>query len=193
MPVSIGAPPQAGFDQPLQLLQDCHRRIENFLEMLRRVVATAPDDVLDAPHRVALETALRYFREAAPRHTQDEEESLFPRLRNQRGARVQAALACIDALESDHQRATELHGQVETRGAQWLHAGALPEPERAELRGWLEELRRLYHQHIAIEDQQIFPLAGELLAADALHAVGREMRARRVRPGDEGGHQCAIR
>ena len=31
--------------------------------------------------RVALESALRYFREAAPKHTADEEESLFPRLR----------------------------------------------------------------------------------------------------------------
>jgi hypothetical protein len=36
---------------------------------------------LNEEQRGAFEAALRYFREAAPKHTADEEESLFPRLR----------------------------------------------------------------------------------------------------------------
>jgi hemerythrin-like domain-containing protein len=182
MPVCIGAAPQAGFDQPLQLLQDCHRRIENFLEVLLRVVATATDDALDLQHRTALDTALRYFREAAPRHTQDEEESLFPRLRQESGSELQTAMACIGALEADHVRATNLHGQVDSRGEQWLRDGHLPAPARTGLRRWLEELRILYRNHIAIEDNQIFPLAGKILPSDILTSVGQEMRARRMRP-----------
>src|ERR1035437_5349513 len=100
MPVSIGAAPQAGFDQPLQLLQDCHRRIEHFLKVLQRVAAT--DDALDSEHRAALEAALLYFRDAAPKHTRDEDESLFPRLRQAGGAEARAALRCVESLESDH-------------------------------------------------------------------------------------------
>jgi hemerythrin-like domain-containing protein len=187
MPVSIGAAPQAGFDQPLQLLQDCHRRIENFLEVLLRVVATATDDALDLQHRTALEAALQYFREAAPRHTQDEEESLFPRLRQESGSELHAALACISALESDHVHATDLHGQVDDRGKQWLRDGYLPASARTELRTWLEELRILYRNHIAIEDNQIFPLAGKILPSDILASVGREMRIRRMLPSTEDG------
>jgi len=45
--------------------------------------------------RAALESALRYFREAAPKHTADEEESLFPRMRQKRDPNVEArALLC---------------------------------------------------------------------------------------------------
>ena len=41
MPISIGARPQSGFDDPLGLLSDCHRRIESFLGVLIRVVDRA--------------------------------------------------------------------------------------------------------------------------------------------------------
>ena len=40
-------------------------------------VANVSDEPLDDETRHALELALRYFREAAPKHTADEEESLF--------------------------------------------------------------------------------------------------------------------
>ena len=36
---------------------------------------------LSHDERQSLDTVLRYFREAAPRHNADEEESRFPRLR----------------------------------------------------------------------------------------------------------------
>src|SRR5450759_3806570 len=65
MPVSIGAPAQASFEQPLELLKDCHRRIESFLEVLLRVVATARSGPLGEEGRRALQAGLRYFREVA--------------------------------------------------------------------------------------------------------------------------------
>ena len=59
------------------LLSDCRRRVEMFLGMLVSVA-----DVLDKPGTEetnrALESALRYFGQAAPKHTADEEVSLFP-------------------------------------------------------------------------------------------------------------------
>ena len=51
-----------------------------FMNVLQQV-AMAADRPLADDARNSLETALRYFREAAPKHTADEEESLFPRLR----------------------------------------------------------------------------------------------------------------
>ena len=75
MPVVIGAA-QNGFTNPIGLLSDCHRRIDRFLKTLEAVADHG--GVLDAPCRKALQTALEYFRSAAPRHTADEEEDLFP-------------------------------------------------------------------------------------------------------------------
>ena len=69
MPVSLGVKPQPGFDRPLQLLSDCHRRIENFLQMMIRVLERSEQGTraLADDERTALEAALRYFEVAAPR------------------------------------------------------------------------------------------------------------------------------
>ncbi len=81
MPVVIGAPRERGFDQPLGVLSDCHRRVEKFLAILEAIAATDPTRELDPGERASLCLALDYFRDSAPKHTADEEESLFPRLR----------------------------------------------------------------------------------------------------------------
>lgn len=36
--IQIGAKPDSGFDDPIEMLKDCHRRIENFLRILCVVV-----------------------------------------------------------------------------------------------------------------------------------------------------------
>ncbi|HVX84659.1 MAG TPA: hemerythrin domain-containing protein [Phycisphaerae bacterium] len=179
MPVSLGARGQASFEQPLELLQDCHRRIEHFLGVLLRVVEESVDGVLDVPHREALQAALKYFREAAPRHTMDEEESLFPRLRACGGEEVHAALARVEALEADHVLADGLHREVDALAERWLREGRLPAEGRAEMRERLAALRELYRGHLEVEDREIFPLAGKALTAEELASVGREMKARR--------------
>ena len=78
MRVQIGAQAYS-FSDPTAFLSDCHPRIEMLLRALE--VTSVVDRPLTEETRAALETALRYFREAAPKHTADEEESLFPRLR----------------------------------------------------------------------------------------------------------------
>ena len=81
MLVKIGGPVDHGFDRPLGLLSDCHRRIERFLSVLVTIADAHRGAELPGPDRDALAGALHYFRTAAPRHSADEEESLFPRLR----------------------------------------------------------------------------------------------------------------
>src|SRR4051794_30617719 len=130
MPIQIGAKPDSNFDDPLGLLTDCHRRIEHFLRVLRTVAEDAAGREFNDEQRKALETALRYFREAAPRHTADEEQSLFPRLRAHGGG---AELEKVEALENDHEWADVRHARVDQLGRQWLAEGRLSAPETAEL------------------------------------------------------------
>ena len=80
MPIVIGAKRESDFSDPIGMLGDCHRRIERFLNALLTVATSAKGGPLTNEQQTALATSLRYFREAAPKHTADEEESLFPRL-----------------------------------------------------------------------------------------------------------------
>ena len=102
MPIVIGAKRESDFTDPIGMLGDCHRRIEMFLNVLVRVAEQVHGDALNEEQRGALETALQYFREAAPKHTADEEESLFPRLRRIEDAGVRTFLARIESLEEEH-------------------------------------------------------------------------------------------
>src|SRR5215831_18350545 len=107
MPVQIGAKTHS-FSEPTGLLSDCHRRIEMFLGSLQHVAALL-DRPLSEDTRSALDASLRYFREAAPKHTADEEESLFPRLRQMNHPELQTAIQTLDPLEQEHERADALH------------------------------------------------------------------------------------
>jgi len=80
MLIKIGGHPDHSFDEPLGLLSDCHRRIEHFLHVLELVAARNAHPMTSA-ERIDLQTSRTYFATAAPRHTADEEQSLFPRLR----------------------------------------------------------------------------------------------------------------
>ncbi len=184
MPVQIGAKPLADFSRPIEMMSDCHRRIEHFLDVLIRGTETAKGGPLEEGAREALRTALDYFHRAAPRHTEDEERSLFPRLRACSDRRVQEALAKVEALEADHAVAGELHDRVEAIGRQWLSNGWLPPQRVEELRELLLELRTRYQPHIHLEDTEIFEIAKEVLSPATIQAIGEEMAARRrERPG----------
>jgi hemerythrin-like domain-containing protein len=179
MPVTIGKAPENDYTNPLGLLSDCHRRIEQFLNLLLAVVNQAAGERLNTEERQALETALRYFREAAPKHTRDEEESLFPRLRALQNPLAQEALSMLDILHEDHQTADLAHQEVESLCRQWLADDALAKASCHRLRDLLESLKSIYERHIAVEDTQLFPLARKLLDVPELQAMAAEMAARR--------------
>jgi len=184
MPIQIGQKPSPTFQQPLELLSDCHRRVESFLRDLIVVAEQAGGGELNAKQREALETALRYFREAAPKHTADEEESLFPRMRALGDAATGEALAKIDALEADHHVAKHSHDVVEQLGRAWLAQGRLSADDAAHLTEHLRALRSIYERHIAVEDSEIFPLAAKVVPQNQLAEVGREMARRRGQDPD---------
>jgi hemerythrin-like domain-containing protein len=179
MPVTIGAKRESDFTDPLGMLSDCHRRVERFLQALIEVTNQAKGESFTTEQKAAFENGLRYFKEAAPKHTADEEESLFPRLRATRRPDMVQLMERIAALESDHGTAAEAHREVERLGRKWLRDGRLAEPDAGRLSEQLAKLAELYQRHIHLEDNEVFPAAATMLSADDRKAIGAEMALRR--------------
>lgn len=178
MPIAIGQAPESDFHHPLGMLSDCHRRIARFLEILITLAEEASGEELNTEQREALETALKYFREAAPKHTADEEDSLFPRMRTRAGSSGKR-FALLTVLHSDHLAAVQRHNGVEELGQRWLRAGRLSDREAQSLIDMLHGLREMYQEHIEIEETKLFPFAAKILTQHDLHEIGKEMAHRR--------------
>ncbi len=179
MPISLGHKIENDYTNPLGMLSDCHRRIEKFLTLLITITEQARGRALSREQQEALASALQYFRQSAPKHTLDEEESLFPRLQASEHEAMKAALVRLEALRADHLVADEKHKEIDTLGAQWLNEGGLAKASVQRLSRLLEDLHHIYDNHIGIEDREIFPLAGQVLNRAEIAAVGGEMAARR--------------
>jgi hemerythrin-like domain-containing protein len=180
MAIKIGQRMDHTFAEPLGLLSDCHRRIEHFLETLAVVTRQAAGGPLNPAQRAGLEAAIAYFATAAPKHTADEEASLFPRLRQTRDAAATAALAVVERLERDHGEADAHHRAVDGLVRRWLADDRLAAADAEALAAHLAALAAIYGPHIAIEDRELFPAAARLLSPEDLRAIGGEMAARRA-------------
>lgn len=176
MTVQIGAKTDAGFDDPLGMLVDCHRRVERFLNILCRVAEQAEGRALSGEEGDAVEAALRYFRESGPRHNKDEEDSLFPRLRAGEGKDV---LAQVDRLEGEHRVAEVLHEETAELYLRWMAEGNLNGADCNRLRTATAGLEAIYWEHIRIEEEVVFPRAKRVLGTDAVAAMGEEFKKRR--------------
>ncbi len=198
MAVQIGAKPDSGFDDPIGMLKDCHRRIERFLNVLCRVAERAQGRSLTEEERAAIEAALFYFQHAGRRHTADEEESLFPRLHaalpaeNAAGTDIRTNMdigADIDTgagmdmdlerLQSDHGRANQLHASIDGLYMAWISTGPLPMDQEQILLSSTRALQQLYAEHLIVEEQFVFPRAAASLDQKTLAAIGLEFKARR--------------
>ncbi|HEX8710350.1 MAG TPA: hemerythrin domain-containing protein [Terracidiphilus sp.] len=177
MAVQIGAKRDSGFDDPIGMLTDCHRRIENFLRVLDLVRNRAKGRTLTDEESSAVQASLDYFRKGGRRHTADEEESLFPRLRKQLS---EADFKELDGLEHEHQFADARHAEVDELYTRWISAGALNEAESARLATAVDELVRMYAGHIRIEEEVVFPRAARALDRETVKAIGDEFRKRRA-------------
>lgn len=175
MAIQIGAKPDSGFDDPIGMLKDCHRRIESFLGILCVVVEHARGRMPSAEEKSALQAAFHYFRLGGQRHTADEEESLFPRLR----ALSTTSLDAIERLESDHQNANDLHQSIEHLYMDWISSGTLVQDDENRLLSKVKQLKELYAEHIQVEETVVFPHAAQVLDAHAIAAIGTEFIMRR--------------
>ncbi len=176
MAITIGAKPDSGFDDPISMLKDCHRRIEHFLHILCVVVERAAGRAMTDEETAAIQSALAYFRTGGQRHTADEEESLFPRLLAEFGAE---RLKELSRLESEHQEAYDLHAAADALYTAWIEFGSLVPDDTQRLLLITRQLKYLYEEHIQVEEKIVFPRAAEILDSETIAAIGREFRARR--------------
>jgi hemerythrin-like domain-containing protein len=177
MGIQIGAKPDSGFDDPIGMLKDCHRRIEQFLQILCLVVDRAPGRALTEEEAAAVRSALTYFKVGGQRHTADEEESLFPRMRAEE--KTAGAVRELDALETQHREADDLHLAVDKLYSRWVEGKPLGAEDEERLRAATHRLKLLYEGHIKVEESLVFPRAAEGLDQDAIAEIGNEFRARR--------------
>jgi len=180
MVMNLGDKPLAGFSEPIEMMKDCHRRIEHFLDVLRRVEAQFGGGDLTDGGRRALEASLNYFANFAPRHTADEEQSLFPRIRLSENTTACEVMDDRDRRDTDHRRGEVCHALVNELVHQWLETGHIDEAQRKSLRAVLDELATMYAAHIRLEEQRIFAVASHMLQPEQLREIGEEMKERRA-------------
>lgn len=174
------------FNDPLGMLRACHRRIERALTVIERLAEQEQAQGLDEPAREALRQTQRYFATGVPRHSADEEEPLFPRLRAAHlpsaGTRPpdSAALQLLQSVEQEHEEAGAAHRELAALSEKLLQTGRFEIPEdRAHFCRLITALRQLYQEHIRAEDNELFPLAVRTISAADQGAIGNEMAARR--------------
>lgn len=175
MAIQIGAKPDSGFDDPIGMLADCHRRVEGFLGILCVVVERAQNRELTDEEKGAVQSAIHYFRLGGQRHTADEEESLFPRLRG----KPNPAIDAITGLQSDHRRANRLHDSIENLYLTWISSDKLAPVEKEQLLSQTGQLKDLYSAHILTEESIVFPYAAKVLDSEVIAKIGAEFKMRR--------------
>jgi hemerythrin-like domain-containing protein len=165
--LDAGAP---SFDDPLGMLEACHGRIRRQLATLARLQRHLPEHGCDGDARAAARAILRYFDTAAPNHHADEEESVFPRVL----ARAPDGRSIVTRLEAEHEKLA----------SNWRHLrpqlAAIAAGERANLDArTVHEVDAAYASHIACEEDDLIPLARDVLTPEEIAEIGREMAARR--------------
>jgi hemerythrin-like domain-containing protein len=168
-PLVLHAAPGAGFDEPFEMLDACHRRVERMLSLLARLAAHLAEHGADEAAQRAAADVLRYFDVAAPQHHQDEERHVFPALR----ASGHAALA--ERLHADHEAMDADWAALRLPLAE-VAAGRAPAP--GALARWSDFALR-YSRHLEAEEAAAFPAARAALGATEQAAMGAEMAARR--------------
>jgi hemerythrin-like domain-containing protein len=173
-PSDLCAPPKASekqtLDRPMDHLFACHRRIEERLATLLRVVPhleTRGDEA-----RQAIHNSLHFFDTNGTWHTEDEERSIFPRL----AAKLEPAeIQFIAALESEHQVAENAYAALkEAVSAVESNPSADSRYQEA-----AQRLQQIYSAHIATEDSTLLEMGRRLLSEAELHEISGEMKTRR--------------
>jgi iron-sulfur cluster repair protein YtfE (RIC family) len=166
----IGASPPPSFDDPIGMLEACHRRMERQLETLVRASAALADDTAGA--LAALADVVGYFDQAGTRHKEDEEFSVFPRVMGDDTA------ALLARLEDEHRTHDAIYLAVKAVASRVRAEPALAAELRGDLEAHAAAMVAAYRDHMALEEAELFPL-GRALDPRELRAIGIEMRLRR--------------
>lgn len=162
------------FEQPFDMMQACHQRLDRTLDLLAKLRAHLPGHGADEQARQAARDVMRYFDQAAPNHHTDEEAHVFPVLLAQGDPAVSAAVL---RLQEEHEMMAR--GWDEVRGVLTRIAEGRTDRLSAGEEAVIEGFSQLYATHIRLEETLAYPAALKLLDETQLREMGREMQARR--------------
>jgi hemerythrin-like domain-containing protein len=166
--------PGAGFEQPFEMLQACHERVQRMLRLLSRLREHLPAHGADEQAQQAARDVMRYFDQAAPEHHRDEELHVFPALLAQENPEI---VAVVKRLQHDHLQ-MEARWAAARQVLAGIAAGNLDSlPPQAQ--SALDAFAGLYGGHIDAEEQIAYPAAAVLLQGAPLAEMSRDMMARR--------------
>jgi len=152
---------------PFLQLERCHRRLEEACDALS-IASADRDGQTIADVKSFLDRQIK-------RHEEDEDESLFPRLRQIDAAT--SLIPVVDRLIQEHRQHEALHAEL----AKVMSEVPAPSNEQAwsAIESVCERIARAYRAHIEVEEKELFPEAQRLLTDDARAAMLAEMSARR--------------
>ena len=167
--------PAPSFDEPIEMLEACHGRIEAQLATLERLVPHVARHGCDEPAREAARAVMRYFDTSGVQHHRDEDEDLFPLLRTLAAERGRAEIAAVaDELGREHAVMDEQWSRLRARldSIAQARAAGLDADEVASF-AWQ------YRKHMQTENASLLPFAKEALDGAQRAALGERMAARR--------------
>jgi hemerythrin-like domain-containing protein len=169
------AAPAPGFDEPLEMLEACHGRIKAQLATLERLVVHSARHGSDQRAQEAARAVMRYFDTAGAHHHRDEEDDLFPLLRQHARQRERDdVLAVLAQLESDHRLMDAAYAALR-KTLEKIAAGEPVPLERLQV----DTVAQLYQGHIPREETLVFGFAKEVLDLRERETLGVRMAARR--------------
>ena len=168
-----------GHHDAFAILHDCHEHILERLAKLEALgrelkgAAGGPAPVLDERRLAVLCDVLTFLDTAVPLHSADEEQTLFPRLRETLGP--SGGHTPMDCMEEEHvQHAALLAGLKR----------AVVKRDAAATAGAALAVVLSYREHIGREEEVLFPWAHEVLGDPVVvEAMTQQMRQRRVAAG----------
>jgi hemerythrin-like domain-containing protein len=167
--------PAAGFDQPIEMWLACHERMLRMIALLVRLCEHLSAGGASESAGVTAASILRYFNEAAPRHHEDEEVDLFPRLQARlKGAERGKIAATIYLLTEEHQVLNDAWAQLRPT-LMAIESGADKRLDDDATRQFVKR----YRQHVEHENEVLAPVFRRAFDEAELEAIGRSMAARR--------------
>lgn len=171
--------PENLFREPIDCLHADHFRLRLICDSLERVFSTPT--ATEAP--AAAQIVWDFLGADFARHVADEEEDVFPLLRD-RSTSDSAAGVMLARVIEEHRNNDRLLHQLRP-GLNRIIAG-LPPDSAAGLDRVATEFVGSLRQHLAWEESHVFPMARRCLSAGDLVTIGRRMAARREIAFPEG-------
>jgi pyridoxamine 5'-phosphate oxidase len=167
--------PATGFDQPIEMWLACHERMLRMIALLVRLREHVAAEGASESAAVTAASIMRYFDEAAPRHHEDEEIDLFPRVQLRlKGAARGKIISTIDVLQDEHELLnsawTELRPALIA-----IESGAGNQLDDDATTLFVKR----YRQHVEQENEVLAPAFQRAFDQPELEAIGRSMAERR--------------